>query len=143
MTNKTVNIKPKVYEALLELAKKYSSRIICGFILGYKDNNQVFIDDFYLFPAYTGPKVHFKPLWKGYFDAKEHVIKFMHKEIIGEFHTHPDGNEELTDKDKQILKWLGIRLMVIVTSAKIIPIEYINQKENQARMYNILPVNVR
>jgi proteasome lid subunit RPN8/RPN11 len=142
MANRMVYIKSNVYEDLLELAKKYPSRIICGFILGYKDNDCFFIDGFHLFPAYVGPKIHFKPIWKGYYDAKEYITKFMHKEIIGEFHTHPDGNKELTDKDKQILKWLGAKIMVLVTPEDIIPIEYISQQKNQPDTYNKLGIDL-
>lgn len=143
MINKTVTIKSKVHKTLLDLAKKYPTRIICGFILGHKENNQNFIENFYLFPAYSGPKIHFKPHWRGYFNAKEHISKFMHANVIGEFHTHPDGNEELTDRDKQILKWLGTKLMVIVTPTKVIAWESTPQKGSRPkRRYNRLPIRI-
>ncbi|MEM2741714.1 MAG: hypothetical protein QXD95_06140 [Nitrososphaeria archaeon] len=140
---KSVCINSKVYEGLIELAKKYPSRIICGFIIGYKDNSSIFIDSFYLFPASTGPKIHFKPIWNGYYSAKEYINNYMRKEIVGEFHTHPDGNEELTNKDKQILKWLGTKIMIIVTPNKIIPIQYIGSKNKKfTHIINYVPVKI-
>ena len=113
-------IERKTNEALKKLASKYSFRIVCGLLVGRTENNRVLVDDFRILPCATGPKIHFKPRMKEYRKTKEYIRKDLGKEIIGEFHTHPNGNEHLVERDKQIMKWIPGGLMFVVTPDNVV-----------------------
>ncbi|MFH8119958.1 MAG: Mov34/MPN/PAD-1 family protein [Candidatus Aenigmatarchaeota archaeon] len=114
-------IKRQTYESMIQLAKKCQPKIICGFIIGRIEDNRIFIDDFYVLPTISGPKIHFKPNWKAYREGQQYIKENLKKEIVGEFHTHPDGVEELSVNDRKILNRLGKGFWVIVTTQKVVP----------------------
>lgn len=131
-----VIIKYQTHERLRQLAIKYSNRILCGLLIGEKNDNQIIIEDFYVLPTRSGHKIHFKPNWKAYREGFRYIRQNLMKNVVGEFHTHPDGMEELNINDRRILKKLGRGFWVIVTPKKIIPWFYIrsNDEENFQRI---------
>ena len=49
------------------------------------------------------------------------LSKVLFMTIAKEFHTHPDGMEELNINDRRILKKLGRGFWIIVTPEKVVP----------------------
>jgi proteasome lid subunit RPN8/RPN11 len=117
---KKVVVSRKIHDELIKLVSKYSPKIICGLLSGKKESDVVIIERFYPIPTICGPKIHFKPNWAAYQDVKN-VIYDAKTDIVGEFHTHPDGMEELNINDRKILRKLGRGLWIIVTPQKVVP----------------------
>ncbi len=46
--------------------------------------------------------------------------KDLNTDIIWEFHSHPDGNENLHDVDTKILNYLSTGVMVIATTNNLV-----------------------
>jgi proteasome lid subunit RPN8/RPN11 len=90
----------------------------------------VIIEEVYPIPTQSGPRIHFKPVWPAYREVKKFIYDSK-KNVVGEFHTHPDGSEELNINDRKILKKLGGGLWIIVTPKKVVPwcVEIINRSE--------------
>ena len=110
----------KTQDDLVRLANKYSPRIVCGLLSGEKKLDAVIVEEFYPIPTRCGPKIHFKPSWDAYRDVKNRIHEIK-KSFVGEFHTHPDGMEELNINDRKILRKLGGGFWVIVTLQRVVP----------------------
>ena len=119
MVGKVV-IRKEVYDDLIRLANKYAPKIICGFLVGRKDGEIIHVDEVREVITRTSRRFHFKPNWYNYNKIRSEIKK-EHKEIVGEFHSHPGGNEELNLTDRKILRFLGAALWIIVTKTNIIP----------------------
>jgi DNA-binding MarR family transcriptional regulator/proteasome lid subunit RPN8/RPN11 len=102
---KKYKLTTKVRRSLDELKKE--RRIVCGFVVGKIENEgqNIIVEDFVPIKTKSGPKIHFDPVWKDYHRVKKELIANK-KWIIGEFHTHPDGNLELHPKDLEKMKML-------------------------------------
>jgi len=110
----------KVHYELIKLANKYSPKIVCGFLVGKREENKIIVEEHYVLPTLSGPKIHFKPNWSAY-QSTANIIHEQRKTIVGEFHTHPDGNENLNINDRKILRKLGGGFWIIATPKKVIP----------------------
>ncbi|MEM2146645.1 MAG: hypothetical protein QW279_14885 [Candidatus Jordarchaeaceae archaeon] len=103
---KTFRLSPKAKEEM-EALKKYG-KIVCGFVTGRIENSgrDIVVESFVPIRTKSGPKIHFNPVWKDYHKVKNELMKGK-KWIIGEFHTHIDGNSKLLEKDFEKLKMLS------------------------------------
>lgn len=122
-----VLIRKTTYSALVGLAKKYAPRITCGLLIGKRIGDVVHVDEIYPLPTFTGPKIHFKPSWSAYRSALNDIHEEK-KTKVGEFHTHPDGTEELNLNDKRILRSLGSGLWIIATPSTVVPWHFCVQR---------------
>ena len=86
----------------------------------WEKENRIIVKERYVLPTASGPKIHFKPNWSAY-RGTANIIHEQKKTIVGEFHTHPDGSEELNINDKRILRKLGGGFWIIATPDKIVP----------------------
>jgi proteasome lid subunit RPN8/RPN11 len=129
-----VVITKKVHDDLINIALKYSPKIICGLLSGRVKSGVVTVEEVYPIPTQSGPRIHFKPVWSAYRQVKEFIYNSK-KDVVGEFHTHPDGSEELNINDRKILKKLRSGLWIIVTPEKVVPwcVESINESEPNFR----------
>ena len=105
---------------LIELAKENSPKIICGFLVGQREGETIRIDEIREVSTRTSPRFHFKPNWYNYNKIMNEIEK-EGKKIVGEFHSHPYGNKDLTVNDKKILRSLGGGFWIIVTPEKVVP----------------------
>jgi len=103
---------PETYELTAKARKsmkelKAKRRIVCGFVVGKIENEgrKIIVEDFIPIKTRSGSKIHFDPVWKDYHRVKKELIAGK-KWIIGEFHTHPDGNLKLHEKDLEKMKML-------------------------------------
>jgi len=62
------------------------------------------------------------------------IKKLEDKCIVGEFHTHPDGIDELNSNDKKILRKLRYGFWIITTKENVIPWFY--QADEKGRTPN-------
>ena len=113
----------KIHDDLINLANKHSPRIICGLLAGRMESGVVVVEKFYAIPTRWGPKIHFKPDWNAYRFYKK-WMRDRGESFIGEFHTHPDGTEELNINDQKILRKLRRGFWIIVTPEKVVPWYY-------------------
>lgn len=93
----------KIQDGLIEVEKRCCPRIICGLLSGRRESETLIVEEFYPIPTRYGPKIHFKPDWTAYRDVKNRIYEAK-KDVVGEFHTHSDGTEELNINDRKILK---------------------------------------
>lgn len=121
-----VLIKKSTYDDLIGLANKYAPKITCGLLIGKRIADIVHVDEIYPLPTISGPKIHFKPSWSAYRGAVNDVHEEK-KTIVGEFHTHPDGTEELNLNDKRILRKLRSGLWIIVTASTVVPWYFLDE----------------
>ena len=119
MVEKVV-IKKEAYDDLIRLANKYAPKIICGFLVGRKDGETIHIDEVREAITRTSRRFHFKPNWHNYSYVNS-KIEEEGKDVVGEFHSHPNGSEQLNLNDKKILRTLGGGFWIIVTLEKVIP----------------------
>ena len=115
MTNSVISkllIRKSAYQELLKLAEK--TEIVCGFLVGRKENNFVYVNEVRSVKTKSNWVIHFKPVFK-HFRQIADQIHGEGKEIIGEFHTHPKGTSWPTRRDKKIMKQLSIGLWIIST----------------------------
>ena len=108
---------------LVELAKENSPKIICGFLVGQKEGGTIRIDEIRKVLTRTSRRFHFKPNWHNYSKVMSE-IKEEGKKIVGEFHSHPYGNEDLNVNDKKILRSLGGGFWIIVTLTSAVPWDF-------------------
>ena len=120
---KKVIFKKEAFQKLLKLCKDYSPRIVCGFLVGKSTDDKYFIEEVREVKTKTGKRIHFQPVFTDF----RRVSKEIHKdgkEIVGEFHTHPDGNPEPTFRDRTIMKWLKFGFWIIATEKEINPFTF-------------------
>ena len=115
-----VVMRKDTYEELIELAKLYAPKIICGFVSGRKEGKTIIVDDIYPIPTRSGPMIHFKPKsWKVWGSVKGYIKEVLGKEVIAEFHTHPYNIIEPNTNDKKIMRTLGRALWIIATPNEV------------------------
>lgn len=135
-----VIIPQRIHDYLIRIANKYSPNIICGLLSGTVHYDTIIVEEAYPIPTRSGPKVHFKPVWSAYYDVKNMIYE-SRKSIVAEFHTHPDGSEELNVNDKKILKKLGKGLWILVTCKGIVP-WYFEMKNKSEGFYKKIDVQL-
>lgn len=113
-------IKKGAYDDLIRLANEHAPKIICGLLVGQKDGEIIHINGVREVITRTSRRFHFKPNWYNYSSVLS-KIKEEGKKVVGEFHSHPNGSEELNLNDKKILRTLGGGFWIIVTLEKVIP----------------------
>lgn len=117
---KNVIMSSETQSHLIELAKENSPKIICGFVIGEKEGDTIRVDEVRKVITRTSRRFHFKPNWYNYHKVMSEIEK-EGKKVVGEFHSHPHGNEDLTLNDKKILRSLGGGVWIIVTPVTVIP----------------------
>ena len=134
-----VVIRKDAYEKLLKLAREYAPRIVCGFIVGRREGDTIYVDEVREARTKCGPRIHFQPVFKHFRQVSEEIGK-EGKKIVGEFHTHPSGKTELTRRDRVIMGWLKSGFWIIATENEILPITF--RFEEFRRRINRLPYKV-
>jgi len=56
----------KIHAKLTKLANKYSPKIVCGFLVGKREENRMIVEEYYVLLTASNPKTHFKPNWSAY-----------------------------------------------------------------------------
>lgn len=117
---KKVLIKKKAYEKLLEAAKTHYPNIICGFLVGERDDKSevLHIIDVREVKTRCNSRIHFQPVFSDFRRVADEIHK-EGKSIVGEFHTHPDGNVEPTGRDMKIMRWLKNGFWIIASKDRI------------------------
>lgn len=113
-------IKTEIYDKLLDFAKKYSPRIVSGFLVGERDDKNEIIQviDVREVKTRCNPRIHFQPVFSDFRRVADEIHK-EGKSIVGEFHTHPDGNVEPTGRDMKIMRWLKNGFWIIASKDRI------------------------
>lgn len=128
-------IAKSAHEKLIELTKKYSSKIICGFLVGSTEKEILHISEVREVLTRTSPRFHFKPNWYNYNKVRSE-IKEEGKKVVGEIHSHPSGSSELNLNDKKILRYLSSAYWIIVTKAEVV-LWYFKRGEKSDYVENI------
>ncbi|MEM5853699.1 MAG: Mov34/MPN/PAD-1 family protein [Candidatus Aenigmatarchaeota archaeon] len=115
-----VKIKGIAYQKLLDLTQKYTPSIVCGFLVGKRsdDNTYIEITDVKEVKTRCNPRIHFQPVFSDFRRVADEIHK-EGKSIVGEFHTHPDGNVEPTGRDIKIMRWLKNGFWIIASKDRI------------------------
>jgi proteasome lid subunit RPN8/RPN11 len=92
-----VQIKKSAYEKLLNLLQKHTPNIICGFLVGERDdkNKIILVTDAREIKTRRDTRIHFQPVFSDFRQVADEIHK-EGKSIVGEFHTHPEGNSNPT-----------------------------------------------
>ena len=139
---KKVFISRQVHDELIKLANKYSPKIICGFLVGKREEDRIIVEEHYVLPTSSGPKIHFKPNWSAYHSTAD-IIHEQRKTIVGEFHTHPDGSEQLNINDRKILRKLGGGFWIIATPNKIVPWHFrVSYEKHKREIFEKLELHI-
>lgn len=99
----------------IETSTRYEAS---GLLLGYKSRDHFYVEGVipYQLAERTADSVHVSPSKQ---ERMRRVFKkYMKYEIIGEFHTHPDGCAKLSDSDKKVIKGSGYELEIVVAISK-------------------------
>jgi len=111
---KRVIIQRSTYQKLLDLVQKHEPRIVCGFLVGEKGNENIRLTDVKEIKTRCNPKIHFQPVFTD-FHQVANVIHEEGKAIVGEFHTHPEGSTEPTGRDMKIMRWMKTGFWIIAS----------------------------
>jgi hypothetical protein len=110
---------------LLKEVKDGLPGIISGWIWAEWRDNFAIVKGFQVTPSKGKVEEHIRP--KSWMRRKKSKIFTMRKmkkdlntDIIWEFHSHPDGNENLHDVDTKILNYLSTGVMVIATENNLV-----------------------
>jgi hypothetical protein len=116
----------QIYDELTEIAKfdhQNKDKISNGWIFANRYEDIAIISKYQVNLEDAG--CHNRP--KSWIRLKKRKLYTMRKlkkdtksDIAWQFHTHPTGNQELHDIDLQILKYLTVGVMIIITTNSII-----------------------
>ncbi|MHA1340747.1 MAG: hypothetical protein ACTSO2_12305 [Promethearchaeota archaeon] len=116
-------IPEKIYDELIELAKENGDKIVSGWIFADRKENFGIVVGYSVIDRDSD--AHIRP--KSWIRVKKKKIYEMRKlkeeqgyDIVWQFHSHPDGNEELNEVDKAILNYLSTGVMIIVTQNNVV-----------------------
>ncbi|MCK4442967.1 MAG: hypothetical protein KAW09_00375, partial [Thermoplasmata archaeon] len=116
--------------------RRGKTKTVCGFVTGESTSrNRVKVRDFVGVGTKSGPKVHFIPIWKDFHAVKKRLIS-EGRLILGEFHTHPDGNPRLHEEDLRKIGHLQWGMWFIIT-AKHVKCYRFYTKEGELRIDNL------
>ena len=115
-----VQIKKSAYEKLLNLLQKHTPNIICGFLVGDRDdkNKIILVTDAREIKTRCDTRIHFQPVFSDFRRVADEIHK-EGKSIVGEFHTHPQGNSNPTGRDMKIMRWMKTGFWIIVSENSI------------------------
>jgi proteasome lid subunit RPN8/RPN11 len=115
-----VQIKKSAYEKLLNLLQKHTPNIICGFLVGDRDdkNKIILVTDAREIKTRCDTRIHFQPVFSDFRRVADEIHK-EGKSIVGEFHTHPQGNSNPTGRDMKIMRWMKTGFWIIVSKNSI------------------------
>lgn len=115
-----------IFEELTAIAKQdhtQGDKITSGWILADRKENFGIIRSYQVTPDETDN--HIRP--KSWMRMKKKKLFTLRKlkdeqgiDIAWQFHTHPNGKEELHDVDTQILNYLSTGVMIIVTPSNVL-----------------------
>jgi proteasome lid subunit RPN8/RPN11 len=86
-----IKIKREAYRKLLDLVQNHAPKIVCGFLVGEKSDENIYVTDAKEIRTRYNPKIHFQPVFTDFRQVAEQIHK-EGKTIVGEFHTHPEGS---------------------------------------------------
>jgi len=115
---KKVKIKREAYRKLLDLVQKHTPKIVCGFLVGEKSDENIYVTDVREIRTRCNPKIHFQPVFTNFRQVAEQIHK-EGKTIVGEFHTHPEGSTEPTGRDIKIMRWMKTGFWIIASKGNI------------------------
>ena len=115
-----VIMKKETYKKLMNLLQDHAPNIVCGFLVGERDDKSkiIRVTDVREVKTRCNPRIHFQPDFSDF----RRVADEIHKEgnsIIGEFHTHPEGNSNPTGRDMKIMRWMKTGFWIIVSKNSI------------------------
>jgi len=115
-----VQIKKEIYEKLLNLLTIHAPNNVCGFLVGEKDdkNKIIRVTDVREIKTRCNTRIHFQPVFSDFRRVAEEIHR-EGKSIVGEFHTHPEGNSNPTGRDMKIMRWLKTGFWIIVSKNSI------------------------
>lgn len=115
-----------IFNELIDLAKQgkeENNKIVAGWLFADRKENFGIVKGYEI--TKDPAKAHEKP--KSWMRMKKRKLFQMRKykeedqiDIVWQFHTHPDGKEDLHDMDLQILNYLSTGVMVIITPTNIL-----------------------
>ncbi|MHA1394157.1 MAG: hypothetical protein ACTSRZ_11685 [Promethearchaeota archaeon] len=105
------------------MAKENGDKIVSGWIFADRKENFGIVVGYSVIDRDSD--AHIRP--KSWIRVKKKKIYEMRKlkeeqgyDIVWQFHSHPDGNEELNEVDKAILNYLSTGVMIIVTQNNVV-----------------------
>jgi len=115
-----------IYDELIQMAKQGHSendRVVSGWLFADRKENFAIVKSYEITKADSD--AHVRP--KSWMRMKKNKIYTMRKlkeekniDIAWQFHTHPDGKEDLHDTDLKILNYLSTGVMIIITPTNIL-----------------------
>ena len=118
-----------IFDELMELIDKGPKKeeeelkIVSGWLLADRKENFGIVTSYIITDEES--KAHIRP--KSWMRMKKNKIYTMRKlkqdknvDIVWQFHSHPDGIEELHEVDLKILNYLSTGVMVIITPTNIL-----------------------
>lgn len=116
-------IPEKTYDALIQVAKEAGDKIASGWVFADRKENFGIVVDHTVSSwdsdAHIRPKSWIRVKKKKIYDMRKLKVE-KNVDIVWQFHTHPNGKEELNDVDKQILNYLSTGVMIIVTDKNVV-----------------------
>lgn len=115
---KKVKIKREAYQKLLDLVQNHAPKIVCGFLVGEKGDENIYVIDAREIRTRCNPRIHFQPVFTDFRQVAEEIHK-EGKTIVGEFHTHPERSTEPTGRDVKIMRWMKTGFWIIASRDEI------------------------
>ena len=113
-----IKIKREAYRKLLDLVQNHAPKIVCGFLVGEKSDENIYVTDAKEIRTRYNPKIHFQPVFTDFRQVAEQIHK-EGKTILGEFHTHPEGSTEPTGRDIKIMRWMKTGFWIIASKDEV------------------------
>ena len=123
MTIAKATISKDAYGKLLRLTKEHAPRIVCGFLVGKKDEEAVSVEEVYDLRTKSDFMIHFQPVFSEFRRVSGELEKRGRK-IVGEFHTHPTGGPEPTKRDRTIMSRVKFGFWIIATENSVQAMEF-------------------
>ena len=116
-------IPEKIFDELTQLVKDHGEKFVSGWIHADRRDKFAVVSGYQV--TNTDSMNHTKPKsWMRLKKDKIHTMRRLKDEdghdIVWQFHTHPDGNDELHDMDKQILRYLSTGVMILILENDIV-----------------------
>lgn len=115
-----------IYDELIKIAQDghaQDDKIVSGWVLADRKDNFAIIKGYEI--TKDPSDAHIRP--KSWMRMKKNKIYTMRKlkeekniDIVYQFHTHPDGVEELHEVDLKILNYLSTGVMVVITPSNVL-----------------------
>jgi DNA-binding MarR family transcriptional regulator/proteasome lid subunit RPN8/RPN11 len=127
----SITVSQRLFDNLQSLATK-RNKIVYGVVTAIIEDDGFSLQSFHEVGCRSGEKTHFVPNWKQFHAIKRKLME-QNKSPIIEFHSHPSGSTEPTDKDLEKMKMLRRGYWVIAGKDNVIFLYFYHKTKQSSK----------